>query len=168
VDIYKLIINSLDAPRLARIIDLAAVPPGELLDGVSTDPAYHATFAGKSADMVMKPGEIATFQMFYANTGTVSWVKGEQTEARLVVAGPRGYSVPREWSWLWAAANVYATQFQTRVDPGSLGGFTFLVHAPATARPGHYRFYARPAITGVGALTPETRANSVAVVEDPS
>jgi hypothetical protein len=167
VDIYKLLVTALDSPRLSRIVELAAPPAGEVLpDGVSTDPAYRATFVGKSADLFLVPGATGNFQIFYANTGTAPWVRGEASEARLIVAGPRDYRVPSDWGSGWLSDDVYAAQLQPRVDPGSLAGFGFNVTAPSDARPGHYRFYGRPAIAGVGALTGETRASSVELVPD--
>ena len=43
--------------------------------------------------------------------------------------------------------------------------YSFDLVVPGDARLGDYRFYARPAIAGIGALTRETRANGVTVVE---
>jgi hypothetical protein len=166
VDIYKLIVRALD-PRLARIVDLAAPPPGvDLPQGVSHDPAYQAAFAGKSADLFLSPGMSGNFQMFYANVGTGAWTRGTSTESRLVLAGPRDHVTPAgAWRSSWLTADTYCAQTQDVVAPGQLAGYSFNVVAPADAALREYRFYARPAIAGIGALTRETRANAVLVVE---
>jgi hypothetical protein len=48
---------------------------------------------------------------------------------------------------------------------GQLAGYSCDVVAPADAALLEYRVYARPAIAAVGALTPQTRANAVLVVD---
>ena len=165
VDAYKLLIPHLDPSRLTRIVELAGAPPGEeLVEGVAADPAYRAAFAGKSADLILEPGSTGNFQMFYANIGTATWERAQPTEVRLVAAGPRDYKMPQGWNSGWLADDVYTAQTQEVVGPGSLASLSFNVAVPAHATPGHYRFYGRPAISGIGALTRETRANSVEVV----
>jgi hypothetical protein len=166
VDAYKLMITALDSSRLARIMQLAAPVPGvRVQGGFSSDPAaYRATFAGKSGDIRLAPGQTGNFQTLYANTGTASWRKGSPTEARLVVAGPRGHVTPQGWESGWLSETTYGAQIQEDVGPGGLATFSFNVRAPGDARPGHYRFYARPQIRDIGALTKESRANGVEVV----
>lgn len=167
VDVYKLLMPRIDPQRLARIVELAAPPLGEeLVEGVAADPAYRAAFAGKSADLILEPGGVNNFQMFYANVGTATWVRGTATELRLVVASPRNHEVPRGWNSGWLADDTYTAQLQEVVAPGSLATLSFNVAVPTGTTPGHYRFYGRPAIDGIGALTPETRANSVEVVRE--
>lgn len=163
---YKLMLRALD-PRLSRIVDLAAPPPGmDLPEGVSHDPAYQAAFAGKSADLLLAPGGLGNFQMFYANVGTATWTRGTPTESRLILAGPREHVTPEGfWRSRWVAPDTYCVQTQDVVAPGQLAGYSFDVVAPPDAQLREYRFYARPAIVGVGALTRETRANAVLIVE---
>ena len=167
VDFYKLLIPHLDAPRLERIVELTAGPPGErITEGVAVDPSYRAAFAGKSADLILEPGGVGNFQIFYANVGTATWVRGTATELRLVGASPRNHVMPRGWNSGWLADDTYTAQTQDVVAPGTLATLSFNVAVPAATAPGHYRFYGRPAIDGVGALTPETRANSVEVIRE--
>jgi hypothetical protein len=167
IDVYKLLLRVLDPRRLSRIVDLAGAAPGLVVaEGVSTDRRFHATFAGKSADLRIPPGLSQIFSIFYANTGAIAWIKDTATEARLVVAGPRGYVLPQGWGPTWPTVDVYCVQTQVQVDPGSLATFTFEITPPAETPPGTYRFYGRPAIAGIGALTQETRSNTVEVVGD--
>lgn len=164
VDAYKLMLLGLDRMRLTRVIEMAAPPPGEALaEGLSTDPRFQAAFAGKSADLDLAPGQAGLFVMFYANVGTETWIRGTPTEVSLKVAGPTGHTTPAGWDATWAAADVYCQQTQPAVQPGELATFSFQVDAPMDAQPGHYRFFARPAVADVGALTPETRANAVSI-----
>jgi hypothetical protein len=163
-DAYKLMLLALDKARLQRVIEIAGPPPGVAVPtGVSWDPALQAVFAGKSADVELVPGQTANFQMFYANVGTAEWRKGTPAEARLVVAGPAGYELPAGWRATSDGTTEYTGQLQDIVTPGSLALFSFNLTAPADAKPGRYEFYARPSIEGVGALTPESRANVVIV-----
>jgi hypothetical protein len=164
VDAYKLLLLVLDKTRLRRVVEIAAPPPGVMAKGApSTNPSFLAMFAGKSADVEMDPGMSAEFQMFYANVGAESWLKGSASEARLVVAGPAGYLGPIGWGSNWLSENEYCRQIQDAVPPGSLVAFSFVVSAPADAKPGRYEFFARPAVESAGALTPESRANVVTI-----
>lgn len=166
VDVYKLIVRRLDPVRLSRIVELAATPGLDLAEGVSRDPAYDATFAGKSADLLLAPGMVGQFQIFYANTGSATWTRGTPSESRLVLAGPKGHVTPAgSWRNRWLSAETYCVQTQDVVAPGQLASYSFDVIVPSDAKRAEYRFYARPSVEGIGGLTRETRANAVMVVE---
>lgn len=165
IDMYKVVLEALDPVRLSGVVTLAAPPPGtEVPSGVSTDPAYRAVFAGKSADLVLMPGMSGTFALFYANVGLNAWIRGSPQEVRLVAAGPKDHVPPVGWGHDWLSGTAYCAPSQEVVEPGQIGTFVFNIVAPADARPGAYRFYARPAVTGIGALTRESHANLVRVV----
>lgn len=165
-DFYKLLLVALDRDRLDSLTTLGGVSLGAFApDGLIGDPSFDAAFAGKSADLTLRPGQRGQFAMFYANVGTRSWSRAERTDARLAVAGPRGH-VTRMWGLGWPADDRYALQVQESVDPGQIATFVFDVEVPRDAKPGHYRFFTRPIVEGIGPLAPETRANAVTVVID--
>lgn len=164
VDFYKLILLALDAPRLRRVVEMAAPAPDiAVLEGLTADARYEAAFAGKSADLDLQPGQAGYFVIFYANVGSIEWVRDSESEVDFVVAGPQGYVTPKGWLRDWASPSIYCRQQQPIVRPGQIATFPFAVTVPLNAKPGSYRFFGRPANAAAGALAPETRASVVTV-----
>lgn len=163
-DFYKLIFLALDAERFQALTALEAIPPGELLPGTYPgDPRFIASFAGKSADLVLPAGAAGTFTILYANVGSRSWSRASGTEARLALGGPKGHVTP-PWGSGWVGPERPSAQAQDEVPPGTVAAFTFKIAVPDSAQPGTYRFFCRPIIEAIGPLTPETRAHAVTVV----
>lgn len=167
VDFYRLLLRG-----LARIRPVAlAIPTVEesYSDCVSIDPEtasvsgqYAAVYAGRSFDLVLRPGQIGTFTLFFANVGSGDWTRGAESQCELSVADPPGHTTPFDWVLNPTAAGRYCGHTQTRVPPGSIATFTFNVLVPDDADPGDHRFYLRPMVAGRG-VTPEARACVVRV-----
>lgn len=167
VDFYRLLLRGLQRVRLPS----PAVPMVEATDQSvpALDPAaplvgtrFAASFAGRSLDLTLSPGQSGSFSLFYANVGTQAWERGKETQCELMVADPPRHRTPFEWVSGPTRESVYAAHTQSHVAPGFIGTFTFAVSVPPGAAPGNYRFYLRPAVAGAG-IVPETHACIVRV-----
>ena len=69
--------------RFLRIVALVALclafTPSPVLAATGFDSAY----SGESAFVTINPGETASFQVFFRNTGTVAWTIGSDTDVDL-------------------------------------------------------------------------------------
>lgn len=102
---------------------------------------------------------LATFTVFYLNTGTLAWRRRGASQVDLVRDSTRG---PHEsWNpggrWGWLSAEVYATTTQDQVGPGQIGTFTFSVRVPNGTPPSIYGIDAHLAV----ALTGERLAPTI-------
>jgi hypothetical protein len=103
-------------------------------------------YAGESAFVILSAGQTATFTVFFANTGTIPWVRSTETQVDLAICRPdaRLCDVESPWrSWnpgSWLSPTRYATHIQDKVLPGELATFTFAIKAPPGAAAGIYRF----------------------------
>lgn len=171
VDFYKLLLLGLEGVHLLPSMNhtlRSAAPSVGFADpaGYARDERFQAVFAGKSADLLLEPGMTGYFTLFYLNTGTSTWVRGTEAEARLGVAGPAEHRTPLQWANGWLSSERYCAHTQERVSPGQIATFTFAITAPDDATEGTYRFYCRPVVERVGALLPESHANAVTVVKE--
>jgi hypothetical protein len=104
-------------------------------------------FAGESAFVNLAPGQTASFAVFFANTGTIPWVRSTPTQVDLAICRPDDGKCDVESSWenwnpgTWLSRTRYATQAQATVLPGQIGSFTYSVECPAGAGAGVYRFH---------------------------
>jgi hypothetical protein len=110
-------------------------------------PGYDSQYAGESAFLQLAtPGMEGTFQVYFANTGTVTWRKGTPTEVALAVCLPDKTtcnvdSPLKAWNdGSWISDRVYATAVQSEVAPGQLGSFIWRFKVPANVTTGNYRF----------------------------
>jgi hypothetical protein len=101
---------------------------------------YDSAIAGESAFINITRGQSAEFQVFAANTGSVTWTKGTSTQIDLAYCCPVAPSPNASWRSGWISDSHYATSTQTSVSPGSLGTFRFTITAPADAAAGTYEF----------------------------
>jgi hypothetical protein len=168
VDFYRLLLRGLQRIQLPspRVPTVEATDPSTpSIDSSSPFAAtgFAAVFAGRSLDLTLRPGQIGTFTLFFANVGTEAWEKATDRQCELVVADPPGHRTPFEWVRDSVPPSRYAAQTQSRIAPGQIGTFTFNVSVPADAAPGNYRFYSRAAVARVGSIVPEVRACVVRV-----
>jgi tyrosinase len=122
----------------------AGITPHSTLDHHAMGYMYDSESIGLSADecgpsamLTVHPGQTAQIQACYANTGTVTWVRGAASQVNLVAA-PLGTSPLATWSTNWLAPNALATTTQAAVAPGQMGMFVFAVTPPAGVAPGRY------------------------------
>jgi hypothetical protein len=163
---------------------LAAAVPAAAITG------YDSAYAGESAFVNITAGQTQNFQVFFANTGTTSWVKSTGTQVDLAACLEDKVTCNAQdaseatWNSGWLSAVRYATTTQTTTPPGSLGTFSYNIMAPVGVAAGIYHFngdvvlastgekihpegYFQDANTGVSAgaatitsLTPTTGSNN--------
>jgi hypothetical protein len=107
--------------------------------------AYDAAYVGESVFVTVAQGELATFSVIFANTGSDAWIRGTPSEVvlgacsedKLTCGVPSARS---DWNARWVSGLVYATQAPDVVEPGKVAFFTYSVRAPMTAIKGTYLF----------------------------
>jgi len=145
------IITAITAVALALSLAASAAPANAAV------PGYDSAYAGESAFLTLAPGQSGTFTVFFANTGTTSWVRGTASQVDLAAClenkttcnAQDASEAPFNSGWL--SATRYATHTQTTVAPGQIGTFTYNVMAPATATAGTYRFNGALVLASTGA-----------------
>lgn len=122
---------------------------------------FDSAYAGESAFLTLSPGQSGTFTVFFANTGTTSWVKGTATQVDLAAclddkvtcnaqdANDAAFNPGGSTGWL--SATRYATASQTTVAPGSIGTFTYNVAVPASQAAGIYDLNGALVVSATGA-----------------
>ena len=78
-------------------------------------PGYDSAYQFESAFLSLKAGDSGTFSVFFANTGTTSWVTGAGTQVNLAVCDSSKVtcnvaSPNAAWASGWLSATAYATQ----------------------------------------------------------
>src|SRR5438093_2428366 len=106
---------------------------------------YDSAYSGESAFVMIDPGQTQSFQVFFSNTGTLTWTKGGDTQVDLAACLADKVTCnaqdPSEATWAsgWLSLGRYATTTQATVAPGSLATFSYNVKAPSNAT-GTHRF----------------------------
>src|SRR5437660_481186 len=77
-------------------------------------PGYDSAYQFESAFLSLKPGDSGTFSVFFANTGTTSWVAGASTQVNLAVCAADKVtcnvtSAQAAWATGWLSSPAYAT-----------------------------------------------------------
>jgi carboxypeptidase family protein len=131
--------------RLIRIVALVALCLSFTPGPASAVTGFDSFFSGESAFITIDPGETRSFQVFFRNTGTVTWARGGDTQVDLAVcledkvtcnAQDQGEAT---WNSGWISPTRYTTAKQTIVLPGSIATFTYDIKAPLNAT-GTHRF----------------------------
>ncbi len=120
-------------------------------------PGYDSAYAGESAFLNLAPGQTGTFTVFFANTGSTSWVRGTASQVDLAAClenkttcnAQDASEAPFNSGWLSAVR--YTTHTQTTVAPGQIGTFTYNVTVPAGTTSGTYRFNGALVLSATGA-----------------
>lgn len=107
---------------------------------------FDCEFVGESAFLFLSPGQTGTFTAFFANTGTVSWIRSTPAQVDLAICRPGEgcdlESPQHDWNpGSWLSPTRYATHTQQEVGPGQIGTFTFSVQVPPGSSGGTYRFH---------------------------
>lgn len=133
------ITTAITAAALAFSMLAAAVPAAAVT-------GYDSAYAGESAFVNITGGQTANFQVFFANTGTTSWVKGTGTQVDLAACLEDKVTCNAQdaseatWNSGWLSATRYSSTTQTTTPPGSLGTFSYNVMAPVGVAAGVYHF----------------------------
>jgi hypothetical protein len=133
------ITTAITAAALAFSMMAAAVPAAAVT-------GYDSAYAGESAFVNITAGQTQNFQVFFANTGTTSWVKGTGTQVDLAACLEDKVTCNAQdaseatWNSGWLSAVRYASTTQTTTPPGSLGTFSYNITAPAAVAAGIYHF----------------------------
>lgn len=146
------IVTAITAISLAfSLVAATATPANAAVAG------YDSAYAGESAFLNIPQGQAGTFTVFFANTGSTSWVKSTSTQVDLaacledkVTCNTQDASeAPFNSGWL--STSRYATTTQTTVAPGQIGTFTYNVAVPAAQAAATYRFNGALVLAASGA-----------------
>jgi hypothetical protein len=109
-------------------------------------PGYDSAYAGESAFVNITAGQTQNFQVFFANTGTTTWVRGTATQVDLAACLEDKVTCNAQdaseatWNNGWLSPTRYTSTSQTSTPPGSLGTFSYNITAPAGVAAGIFRF----------------------------
>lgn len=131
---------------------------------------FDSAYAGESAFVTVAPGQVQSFQVFFQNTGTVSWGQGSGTQVDLaacledkVTCNAQDAS-EASWNNGWRSAVRYATQTQIVAAPGTVATFAYSIKAPTDAT-GTHRFNGDLVVASTGErIHPEGYYQDAAVV----
>src|SRR6266542_4361036 len=107
--------------------------------------AYDSSYQFESAFLSLNAGDSGTFSVFFANTGTTSWVKGTSSQVNLATRLDDKTTcnvAPEEAAFAsgWLSATAYATHTKDTVVPGDFSAFTYNIKVPAAQAAGTFRF----------------------------
>jgi len=110
-------------------------------------PAYDSLYQFESAFLAnLKPGDVGTLSVFFANTGATVWTAGTGTQVNLAICAADKVTcnvVSPNAAWnpgTWLSSTAYATHAKSAVAPGDFSAFTYNIKVPASATVGSYRF----------------------------
>src|SRR2546428_3188541 len=106
---------------------------------------YDSAYQFESAFLSLKASDSGTFSVFFANTGSTSWVAGSSSQVnRGICAADKVTcnvtSAQASWATNWLSSTAYATHTKSVVTPGDFSAFTYNVKVPAGTAAGTYRF----------------------------
>jgi uncharacterized repeat protein (TIGR01451 family) len=131
--------------RYVRILALVALCLAYAPTPALAVTGYDSAYSGESAFVNINPGETASFQVFFSNTGTLTWTKGGDTQVDLAACLADKVTCPAQdptdstWNSGWLSATRYATATQASVAPGTIATFAYNIKAPSDAT-GTHRF----------------------------
>ena len=142
--------------RYVRILALVALCLAYAPTPALAVTGYDSAYSGESAFVNVNPGETAAFQVFFSNTGSLTWTKGGDTQVDLAACLADKVTCPAQdpadatWNSGWLSATRYATTTQATVAPGTLATFAYNIKAPADAT-GTHRFNGDLVVASSGA-----------------
>src|SRR3989441_5788107 len=106
---------------------------------------YDSAYQFESAFLSLKASDSGTFSVFFANTGSTSWVAGSSSQVNLGICAADKVtcnvtSAQASWGVNWLSSTAYATHTKSVVTPGDFSAFTYNVKVPAGTAAGTYRF----------------------------
>jgi hypothetical protein len=142
--------------RLVRIFTLVALCLAFTPSPAAAVTGFDSAYSGESAFVTINAGETASFQVFFANTGTLTWTNGSDTQVDLAACLEDKVTCNAQdasdsaWNSGWRSLGRYATHTQNTVSTGSLATFAYNIKAPANAT-GTYRFNGDLVVAKTGA-----------------
>jgi len=112
----------------------------------ATVPGFDSAYGGESAFLNIG-SQGGQFQVFFLNTGTITWRKGTTSQVNLTVCLDNKTTCNVDSplaSWndgSWLSNRAYSTHIQAEVAPGQLATFVYGVKPPPTVVSGNYRFH---------------------------
>lgn len=131
-----------DWPHYMWLLSLCADPRGQVS-------SYHASWAGQSAPAPIPLGSAGDVVVSLRNSGSVAWVKGSATEARLGIPGDDLTLAGAGLATSWLLPTRPAAQSEAAVQPGQVATFRFSIRG---ASPGGFRVNVRPVVDGIAWL----------------
>src|SRR3989442_7619066 len=106
---------------------------------------YDSAYQFESAFLSLKASDSGTFSVFFANTGSTSWVAGSGSQVNLGICAADKVtcnvtSAQASWAQNWLSSTAYATHTKSVVAPGDFSAFTYNVKVPAGTAAGTFRF----------------------------
>ena len=145
------IVTAVTAAALALSLVAQAAPASAAVSG------YDSAYAGESAFLSLDPGDTGSFTVFFANTGTTTWLRGGSTQVDLAACTEDKTTCNAQdaseaaFNSGWTSSTRYATTTQASVAPGSIGTFTYNVAVAADQAAGTYRFNGAVVLAATGA-----------------
>lgn len=115
----------------------------------STAPKLASRWLAQSAYPALGLGEVGMVSVTFRNTGTLAWVKGTPTEARLGIAADSPIMAELGFASSWLLPSRPAVQYQANVAPNEIAIFNFNVRG---AQRGTWTMRLRPVVDGVSWL----------------
>jgi len=143
--------------RYVRILALVALCLAYAPTPALAVTGYDSAYSGESAFVNIQPGETQSFQVFFSNTGTLTWTKGGDTQVDLAACLADKVTCPAQdpadstWNSGWLSATRYATTTQATVAPGTIATFGYSIKAPSNATAGTNRFNGDLVVSSSGA-----------------
>jgi len=143
--------------RYLRILALVALCLAYAPTPALAVTGYDSAYSGESAFVNINPGETAAFQVFFSNTGTLTWTKGGDTQVDLAACLADKVTCNAQdpadstWNSGWISTTRYATTTQATIAPGALATFAYSIKAPANATAGTNRFNGDLVVSSSGA-----------------
>jgi hypothetical protein len=143
--------------RYLRILALVALCLAYAPTPALAVTGYDSAYSGESAFVTISPGQTQSFQVFFSNTGTLTWTKGGSTQVDLAACLADKVTCPAQdpadstWNSGWISSTRYATTTQATVAPGEMATFTYNIKAPADATAGVHRFNGDLVVASSGA-----------------
>lgn len=157
-----LIVPALAVVWLASVLAIRPVPAGPRPAVVATAPPVsvrsplatevHSQWVSQSGPATILVDGIAEFTMVFRNVGSVPWVKGSPSEARLGIVGDDPAPAEAGYAVNWPLPTRVAVQSEPVVAPGARATFTFIVRGQSSGR---LVIRVRPVIDGVTWLEDE-------------
>src|SRR6266513_2134032 len=143
--------------RFLRILALVALCIAYAPTPALAVTGYDSAYSGESAFVTIIPGQTLQFQVFFSNTGTLTWTKGGETQVDLAACLADKVTCnaqdPSETSWNsgWLSTARYTSTTQATVAPGMLATFAYNIKAPSDATAGVHRFNGDLVVASSGA-----------------
>ena len=143
--------------RFLRILALVALCLAYAPTPALAVTGYDSAYSGESAFVTISPGQTLQFQVFFSNTGSLTWTKGGDTQVDLAACLADKVTCnaqdPSESTWNsgWISTTRYTTTTQATVAPGTLATFAYNIKAPSNAGAGVYRFNGDLVVAASGA-----------------